>query len=127
METTALIILLALVQYFYFTARVGSARSKYGISAPKTAGHENFERAYRVQMNTLEQLIVFLPGMMLFSSYASARWAWIPGVVFIVGRQLYAMEYTKDPKTRAPGMALTMVANVTLLVGGLVGVVLKIV
>ena len=127
MELTALMILLALLQYVYFTVRVGPARGKYGIEAPKTAGDENFERVYRVQMNTLEQLIVFVPGMMLFATYASTRWAWIPGVVFIVGRQLYSMEYIKDPKTRVPGMTLTMVANATLLVGGLVGVLANIV
>ena len=127
MELTALMILLALVQYVYFGSRVGSARGKFGIRAPSTVGDETFERLYRVQMNTLEQLIIFIPGMMLFSTYASTRWAWILGLVFIVGRQLYAIEYAKDPKTRVPGMALTLVANATLLVGGLIGVVSKLI
>jgi uncharacterized membrane protein YecN with MAPEG domain len=125
MESTALLILLALAQYVYFSVRVGAARDKYGVDAPRTTGDENWERLYRVQMNTLEQLIVFVPGMMLFASYASARWAWVPGILFIVGRQLYAMEYVKDPKTRVPGMALTLFANAALLGGGLIGVVMK--
>jgi uncharacterized membrane protein YecN with MAPEG domain len=103
---------------------VGSSRTRYHIEAPKTEGNETWERLYRVQMNTLEQLIVFLPGMMLFASYASARWAWVPGVLFIIGRQLYAMEYVKEPKTRVPGMALTLFANAVLLGGGLTGVVM---
>ena len=127
MEFAALTIIVALIQYVYFSVRVGSARGKYNIEAPSTTGDEAWERLYRVQMNTLEQLIVFVPGMMLFSSYASTRWAWIPGVLFIVGRQLYAMEYVKDPKTRVPGMAMTMIANAILLVGGLVGVVMAII
>ena len=125
MEMTALLILIALIQYVYFSIRVGASRGKYGIEAPHTSGDENWERLFRVQMNTLEQLIVFVPGMMLFSSYASARWAWVPGILFIVGRQLYAMEYVKEPKTRVPGMALTLFANAVLLGGGLIGVVMK--
>ena len=124
MEFTALIIIIALSQYVYFSIRVGSARPKYHVKAPKTEGDETWERLFRVQMNTLEQLIVFLPGMMLFSSYASARWAWIPGILFIVGRQIYAMEYVKDPKTRVRGMALTLFANAVLLGGALAGIVM---
>lgn len=125
MEITALLILIALVQYVYFSIRVGSSRGKYGVDAPRTSGDENWERLYRVQMNTLEQLIVFLPAMLLFSSYVSARWVWIPGLLFIVGRQLYSLEYVKKPSTRVPGMALTLFANAILLGGGLVGVVMK--
>jgi uncharacterized membrane protein YecN with MAPEG domain len=127
MEIAALLILVALAQYVLFSARVGSARGKHSIEAPRTAGHETWERLFRVQMNTLEQLIVFIPSLVIFTLYASARWAWIPGIVFIVGRQLYAMQYVKDPSSRAPGMALTLLANVALLVGGLIGVVIKII
>ena len=127
MEYTALIVLLALIQYVWFSMRVGANRGKYDIKAPKTVGEDAWERLFRVQMNTLEQLIVFVPGMFLFAVYASSAWAWLPGVVFIVGRQLYAMEYIREPKTRGPGMALTMLANAVLLVGSLVGVVMNIV
>lgn len=124
MDMTALIILLALGQFVYFTLRVGAARGRYGVKAPKTEGDERFERLYRVQMNTLEQLILFVPGMMLFASYASASWAWLPGVAFILGRQLYAWEYVRDPASRGPGMGVTLLANVVLLVGAGIGVVL---
>jgi len=125
MESTALLILIALAQYVFFSVRVGAARGKYSIEAPKTQGDENWERLYRVQMNTLEQLIVFVPAMLLFSSYVSSRWVWIPGLLFIVGRQLYAMEYVNKPSTRVPGMALTLLANTVLLVGSLVAVVIR--
>lgn len=124
MDTTALIILLALGQYVFFTLRVGAARGRYGVKAPKTDGDERFERLYRVQMNTLEQLVVFVPGMMLFASYASAAWAWLPGAAFILGRQLYAWEYVRDPASRGPGMGITLLANAALLVGATIGVVL---
>ena len=126
MKYTALIVILALVQYTWFSIRVGSARGKYGVEAPATSGNENWERLFRVQMNTLEQLIVFIPLIFIFSIYASSSWAWVPGLVFLVGRQLYAMEYEKDPKSRQPGMGLTFLANTVLLVGSLVGVVLEI-
>ena len=127
MEITALIVLLALVQYVWFSMRVGGARGKYNIDAPKTVGNENFERLFRVQMNTLEQLIVFVPGMFLFAVYASSTWAWVPGAVFIVGRQLYAWEYVREPKSRALGMGLTMLAMVVLLVGSAIGAIARIV
>ncbi len=126
MESTALLILIALAQYMFFSIRVGAARDKYGIDAPKTTGDENWERLYRVQMNTLEQLIVFVPAMLLFSSYVSSRWIWIPGLLFIVGRQLYFFEYVKNPPSRAAGMGLTLLANAVLLGGSLVAVVMSI-
>ena len=116
-----LIILLALVQYLYFSIRVGAARGKYGISAPSTSGDEQFERLFRVQMNTLEQLIVFIPAMLAFAAYALPAWAWVPGVVYLAGRQLYAWAYVKDPASRGPGMGLTLLANAVLLGGALVG------
>lgn len=125
MDLIALIILIALAQYVYFTLRVGAARVRYGVAAPHTSGDERWERLYRVQMNTLEQLIVFVPSTMLFASYVSVRWAWAPGVVFILGRQLYAWEYLRNPKSRGPGMGITLLANAVLLVGALIGVVLQ--
>jgi uncharacterized membrane protein YecN with MAPEG domain len=126
MKYAALIVILALVQYTWFSMRVGSGRLKYKVDAPSTSGDETWERLYRVQMNTLEQLAVFIPATFLFAIYASATWAWVPGVVYLAGRQVYAMEYVKDPKTRAPGMGLTLLANAVLLVGALVGLVLDI-
>ena len=127
MDLAVLIILVALAQYTWFAGRVGAARGKHGVSAPKTTGDEAWERLYRVQMNTLEQLVVFVPSLLVFTHYASARWAWIPGLLFIVGRQLYSYEYVKNPSSRVPGMALTLVAIAVLLLGGLIGVVAAIV
>jgi glutathione S-transferase len=50
---TAAVTLLTLLLYFALTANVGRARVKYGIKAPAVTGNEHFERAFRVQMNTL--------------------------------------------------------------------------
>ena len=126
MEKTVLVVLLALVQYTWFSLRVGIARPKYGVNAPKTTGDENWERLFRVQQNTLEQLVLFIPGMLAFAFYVSALWSLIPGLVFLVGRQLYSYEYVTNPGSRTPGMAMTLLANAVLLVGALLGIVLKI-
>jgi len=125
MEYTVLIILGALVQFLLFTLKVGAARKKFGIDAPKTAGDEQWERLFRVQQNTMEQLVIFIPAMLIFSMYLSAKWALVPGVIFIVGRQLYAFEYIKNPRSRVSGMALSLFANSVLLIGALVGLVMK--
>jgi glutathione S-transferase len=125
-EKTVLVVLLALVQYTWFSLRVGIARPKYGVNAPKTTGNENWERLFRVQQNTLEQLVLFIPGMLAFAFYVSALWSLVPGLVFLVGRQLYSYEYVTNPGSRTPGMAMTLLANAVLLVGALIGIVLKI-
>ena len=91
------------------------------------SGDEGFERLFRVQQNTLEQLIVFVPASFAFAQFVSPVWAPILGVIFIVGRFLYAAEYVKEPKTRTLGFALTFLPNAALLVGALIGVVIKII
>ena len=121
MENATLIVLLALLQFTWFTMRVGMARGKYNIDAPACSGDENFERVFRVQQNTMEQLIVLIPASYAFAVYLSEVWVVIPGAVFIIGRILYSAEYLKDPKTRSPGMGLTMLANVVLILGALFG------
>jgi len=125
MKYSALLILIALFQYLYFTGRVGMARGKLGINAPSTTGHETFDRMFRVQQNTMEQLVLFIPGMIAFSMYVSARWALLPGLLFIVSRQLYSMEYIKDPASRTPGMTLSLLSNVALLLGALIGLLVE--
>ena len=88
-------------------------------------GNEAWERLYRVQQNTLEQLVVFIPALVLFGVYLSARWALLPGLLYLVGRQLYSYEYVKDPASRGPGIGLTFLASTALLIGAVVGVVMK--
>ena len=127
MEYTALIIVIALVQYLVFGTRAGINRGKYDVKAPSTTGHEIWERMYRVQMNTMEQLVIFIPGMVLFSTYISDFWVLVPGVMFVVGRQLYSYEYVKDPDSRVPGMTLSGLSNAILLLGSFLGIILKMV
>src|ERR1022692_4609267 len=80
---------LAVLQFIVFSYKVGGARTRYGIKAPAIAGNEIFERHFRVQQNTLEQMIAFLPGLYLFSRYFNPLWAAGLGVVYLAGREIY--------------------------------------
>ena len=75
MEFVAFVIALALLEYAIFGMLVGWARGKYGVVAPATSGHPVFERYFRVHMNTLEQLVAFVPAMWLFGTYVNPTWA----------------------------------------------------
>jgi glutathione S-transferase len=116
-----IVIVLALAQFFYFSMEVGKARGRYKIPAPATTGNEIFERYFRVHMNTLELLVMFIPSILLFGLYLNPLIAAGLGVIYLVGRFLYLFAYVKDPKKREVGFALSMLPIMILLVGGLVG------
>lgn len=123
MHSVALIMLLALIEFMVLGGMVGYARAKYGVKAPAIAGHDIFERHFRVHYNTMEQLVVFLPALWLFAQYISTQWATILGAIFIAGRALYAMGYVRDPKKREFGSILSAVGTIPLVFGALYGVV----
>ena len=123
MELVYLTVLLALVEYIGMTAYVGRARVKYGIRAPATTGHPDFERVNRVHINTLENLIMFVPAVVLFGLYVSELWAAVLGGLFVLGRALYAIGYYSAADKRAVGAGITGVVNIALVVGALIGVV----
>lgn len=123
MPYVLIVVSLALLQFMVFGIAVGRARYKYNCPAPATAGNEMFERYFRGQMNTLEQLIIFLPAIFLFAQGVSALWAAGLGAVYLVGRTLYFVGYVRDPKSRGLGFMLTMIANTVLVVGTLVAAV----
>jgi glutathione S-transferase len=123
MHVVAVILGLAILEYVVIMLLTGQARSRFGVQAPATTGHPEFERYYRVQQNTIEQLIVFFPALFLFASYVSTSIAAILGVAFIVGRVLYARGYIADPARRGTGFAIGMIANMLLLLGGLIGAI----
>ncbi|GAA0571357.1 MAPEG family protein [Rhizomicrobium electricum] len=123
--STALVTILALVVYFYMGVRVGQMRVKHGIKAPATSGHPEFDRAFRVQMNTLEHLPVLIPLLWLtvFYFYVFPMAAPALGVVWVLGRVVYMNGYMKDPEKRGPGFGLSALAEVLLLVLALFGIV----
>jgi glutathione S-transferase len=119
---TAFVTLLALLLYFVITMYVGQARTKYGVKAPAVTGNEHFERAYRVQMNTLEQMAFFLPSLWLYAMLLSDKGAAAGGLIWIVGRVLYAVAYTRDPSSRGPGTMISLLAQIGLYLGAAYGV-----
>jgi glutathione S-transferase len=129
----ALVTLAALAQYFIMSLNVGRARGRLGVAAPATSGHPEFERLYRVHMNTLEWLVIFLPCLWLAALFtgdlgrpATGVIAAI-GVVWIVGRHIYMVSYVKDPKTRSRGFGLQALATLLLFLIALVGAVINLI
>jgi glutathione S-transferase len=119
-----LVMLLALVEYFGFALAVGRARYRFGVKAPATTGNIDFERYYRAQMNTLEQLIIFIPALWSFAIFISIMWAAVLGAIFIVGRLLYFTGYVKAADKRSAGFGLATFAQLFLMIGGIVGAIL---
>ena len=121
MAYVQIVLALALLQFIYFGLAVGRARGIYKCPAPATTGNEMFERYFRVQMNTLEQLVVFIPAIFLFAMKVDPRWAAGLGAVYLVGRVLYFTSYVRDPARRGPGFGLSFLPILVLVVGGLIG------
>jgi glutathione S-transferase len=114
---------LAVLQFFVFGFKVGGARGRYGVKAPAIAGNEIFERHFRVQQNTLELLIGLVPGLYLFSRYWSPPTAAALGVIYLIGREVYAASYVKEPAKRSAGFGMSFLPTAILVVGGLAGAV----
>ena len=123
----ALAALLAVALYFFMAARVGAARRKYSVEAPATTGDPIFERTFRVQQNTLEQLPPFLVGLYFFSAMLGHLGAAALGFVWIIGRVIYMETYIADPSSRRLGAVLTFAATGILVLGGIAGVLLAII
>ena len=119
----ALVTLLAILVYIVTAINVGRAREKYKIAAPAITGNVDFERIFRIQMNTLEQLAAFLPALWLSSIYLSPLWSSAFGLIWIVGRILYAIGYAKTAERRDVGFVTAFVAFAALWAGAAFGVV----
>ncbi len=112
-----LITVLALLQFLYFGILVGRARTRYGVKAPAVTGDETFERYYRVQMNTLELLVVFVPAIWLFAQQVNPLWAACLGAVYLAGRLIYFFSYIRDPKSHSLGYSLSALPILIMLAG----------
>jgi glutathione S-transferase len=118
----ALVLGLALLLYVAVSAEAGRARHRFDVKAPAVIGPPEFERALRVQQNTLEQLVWFVPALWLFAAFVSPPWGGIIGLVWIAGRAYYAVSYYRDPETRGPGFMAGFASSAVLLVGALVAI-----
>jgi glutathione S-transferase len=116
----ALVTIGAMITYLTMVTQVGRARTKFGVEAPATTGHADFERVFRVQANTLEGLPPFLAGLWLFGLYLNEPIATGLGVVWIVGRVLYMTGYSRAAGARSLGFMIQGLATIALLAGALV-------
>ncbi len=123
LHDTALVTVLAVLFYFYTGSQVSRARGKYGVTAPATTGHPEFERVFRVHANTLEWMPIFLPLLWLFAYYVSDIGAAVLGLIWIAGRILYMISYTKAAAQRGPGFAIQGIVCGVLLAGALIGII----
>ena len=122
MALAYLAILLMLLEYILFMTLVGYARGWYKIAAPATTGHPDFERYFRVQQNTLEQLIVTIPALWIMALTLSPLWAALFGFGFIVARAYYAWGYYRSAAGRHWGFVACSWASGALMIGASLGV-----
>ena len=112
------VLLLAAAMYV-----VAHARGRYGIEPPATVGHKGFECAYRVQMNTIEQTVMFQPVLWLAATHGFPGWAGLAGLVWIAGRVWYMAGYLRDPAARSGGFMTAAAAWLVILVLAAIGVI----
>jgi glutathione S-transferase len=124
---TALVTCLAILLYFFTGMRVANARAAFGIKAPAVSGNADFERVFRVQMNTLEWMPIFLPSLWLFAIYISDPIAAAIGLVWIVGRILYMTGYSQAANQRGRGFQIQAVAASLLWLGALGAIVWRLI
>ncbi len=119
----SLVTVASLLMYFVVTINVGRARAKYKIMPPQMTGDQNFERVVRVQQNTLEQLILFLPSLWLFSLFVSPVWGAGIGAIWVLGRILFAWGYYQAAEKRTLGFGISYLSTIALLIGALLGII----
>jgi glutathione S-transferase len=124
---TALVTCLAILFYFYTGFRVGKARVAFGVKAPAISGNADFERVFRVQMNTLEWMPIFLPSLWLFAIYIGDPIAAVLGLVWIAGRIHYLTGYSQAANKRGTGFGIQAIAAIILWAGSLSAIVWRLI
>ena len=124
---TALVTRMAILFYFFTGIQVSKARAAFGIKAPAMSGNPDFERVFRVQMNTLEWMPILLPSLWLFAIYISDPVAAVLGLVWIAGRVLYLTGYSQAANKRGPGFGIQATAAIILWLGALGAIVWRLV
>ena len=119
MEYVTIVILLALIQYVWFSIQVGRARERFAVQVPATSGNDGFERYFRAHQNTTERLVVFLPAIFACGYFVNSLFAAVMGLVFIAGRGLYFRGFTDPEKSRTTGFAIGELANILMILSTL--------
>lgn len=119
-----LVTIAALLLYFYMGLQVGAARHKHGVKAPAITGNPDFERVFRVQMNTLEWLPIFLPSLWICAQYWNPTFVAAVGLIWITGRVMYMEGYKRAADQRSMGFLVQALATLLLIIGSLIGAVM---
>ena len=122
-QYTSIVTMLVVLFYFFIATRVPLARRKYNVQLPAVTGHPDFERVFRVHQNTLEWMPIFLPSLWLCAIYLSDAGAAVLGVLWIVGRYVYYVGYTREVQRRLPGFFIQSMACLLLIVGAIAGMI----
>lgn len=125
MEAVIVVTILALMQFLLFGIQVGGARGRTGLKAPAVSGNDEFERMFRVQQNTMEQLVVFVPALWIFADVVNPLWGAGIGLIYIIGRFIYRAAYTTDPGTRTLGFTISYLPSAVMLVWSLIAVAIS--
>jgi glutathione S-transferase len=120
---TAAVTLLAMLISLAFAIRVARARRRTGVRAPTMTGPQELEYALRIQGNTIEQIVIFLPSLWLAALYFQGWWAPVLGLVWCLGRVIYSFVYGSESRQRFPGFALTIFPTIILWILAVTGVV----
>ncbi|WP_416907689.1 MAG: MAPEG family protein [Polymorphobacter sp.] len=115
---------LALLTFFGIAINVGRARFTWNVPAPASSGHPEFDKRYRVQMNTLEQLILLVPAVLLSAHVLGDMVTAALTFTWSIGRIIYARSYYADPAKRGPGFGLTLLPSLIMIIAAIVGAVL---
>jgi glutathione S-transferase len=120
---TTLALVAALFVYGWISINVGRARAQFGVPAPQSGGHPEFDKRYRVQVNTVEQSVLLIPGVLLGTPVLGDLFAGTLVAIWTVGRILFALAYYKDPAKRGPGFAMTFIPGLMLVIAAAKGAV----
>jgi len=127
MEWVGIVTVLALMQVFVFAFQTGQMRAKHGVSAPAMSGAPEFERMFRVHMNSVEQIVLLVPALWMFGIFVNMQIAAGLGLVYVIGRQVYKAAYLKDPSSRSTGFSIGAIAMTILMLGSLGGAVWRLI
>lgn len=119
---TAIVTLLAVLISVAFVIGVARARRRTGIDAPAMTGAPDLDRALRIQGNTVEQFVIFLPALWLAALYFQGWAPPILGLIWCAGRVTYGFVYG-TAKQRFPGFAPTIFPTLILVVLAFIGIV----
>lgn len=125
MEPIAIVTVLAVFQTFGFAFLVGKQRAKHGVTAPTITGADEFERAFRIHQNTVEQMVIFIPALWLFGFYVHALIGAGLGLLFVISRLIYRHSYLNEPTSRGKGFGIGALIMMTLMIGGLIGAIMS--